>query len=104
MPRLKSVAIGLALAAGIAAIGLPGAAQVFYTINGQPAPPHVARSMAQHGLPAGHYWLTPDGYWGRIGDPRPLGKIYASGGGSQRRPSLSERGLLYRPGEILNGR
>jgi hypothetical protein len=96
--------IGLAVNAGIAAISLSGAAQVAYTINGQPAPPHIARSMAQNGLPAGHYWLTPDGYWGVMGHPRPLGNIYASGGTSPRRPSLSERGMLYRPGEILNGR
>jgi hypothetical protein len=104
MPRLKTLIFALAVGTAAAAAGPPAAAQVLYTINGQPAPPHIAQSMAQNGLPAGHYWLTPDGYWGVVGQPLPLGNIYASGGGGQRRPSLSERGMLYRPGEILNGR
>jgi hypothetical protein len=98
--------MALAVATGVAAISPPASAQAFYTINGQPAPPHIAYYMAQNGLPPGHYWLNRDGYWGRVGYPQPLGNIYAGGGSAKAapRPSLSERGMLYRPGEILNGR
>jgi hypothetical protein len=106
MPRLKSLMAGLVAAACIAAISPPSVAQVFYMLNGRPAPPEIARYMAQNGLPAGHYWLNRDGYWGVVGNPQPLGNIYAGAppGTTARRPSLSERGMLYRPGEILDGR
>ncbi len=48
-------------------------------------------------IPDGIYWLRNDGWWGYAGDPTPRGRL----GEYCRKPSLSERGLLYRPGEIL---
>ncbi len=48
-------------------------------------------------IPNGHYWLnTNTGIWGFAGDPRPRGRItdncyYRN----ERRPSLSERGMLF---------
>ena len=49
-------------------------------------------------VPDGSYWLLSDGLWGYAGDPTPRGRL----GDYCRRPSLSERRLLYRPGEILS--
>lgn len=48
-------------------------------------------------VPNGNYWIRKDGLWGYAGDPAPRGRI----GDYCRRPSLSERRKLYRPGEIL---
>ena len=53
-------------------------------------------------IPDGAYWLDPgSGIWGYAGDPRPQGHIKDGCYNSQRRPGLSERGLLYSPGELL---
>jgi len=52
-----------------------------------------------HGGPIanGNYWLDPSpGLWGYAGNPQPKGYIWQTG----PRPSLSERGLLFRPGEL----
>jgi hypothetical protein len=49
-------------------------------------------------IPDGKYWLRNDGWWGHANDPTPRGKL----GDYCRKPSLSERGLLFRPGEILS--
>ncbi len=51
----------------------------------------------------GNYWLDLNtGIWGYAGSPTPQGYItdpcYQQ---QQRRPGLSERGLLYSPGELL---
>lgn len=55
-------------------------------------------------IPNGSYWLDPrNGAWGYAGRPRAQGVLGAPCTASERR-SLSERGLLYRPGEIINGR
>lgn len=48
-------------------------------------------------VPNGNYWIRNDGLWGYAGDPAPRGRI----GDYCRRPSLSERGQTYRPGELL---
>lgn len=50
-------------------------------------------------IPNGRYWLDGrTGIWGYAGDRRPMGRItdncrYQN----QRRPSLSERGMLFSP-------
>ena len=64
-------------------------AQDWYYINRQPASPSVAQAMVARGLPYGYYWLQPNGNWGFEGNSDVAGNIYG------RRPSLSERGLLY---------
>ncbi|WP_341889833.1 hypothetical protein [Variovorax sp. YR752] len=57
-------------------------------------------------VPDGHYWLNlQTGQWGYAGEPWVRGHIGdACPPAAPRQPSLSERGRLYRPGEILNGR
>ena len=98
--RLKQIAMAAAVS-GMAAIGFSAHAQGYYFINGQPAPLNVARLMAANGLPFGYYWLDARGNWGAVGNPRPLGNIYTDRDGAPRHRSLSERGLLYSPGELL---
>ena len=68
MQRLKARIAAATIAAGLACVALPAAAQTYYTINGQPAPYDVALYMAQNGLPAGDYWLDAQGYWGVMGN------------------------------------
>jgi hypothetical protein len=56
-------------------------------------------------IPNGSYWLNVhSGIWGYAGNPIPQGHISDTCARQERRPSLSERGLLYAPGEILRGR
>ncbi len=51
----------------------------------------------------GNYWINvANGYWGYVGSFQAVGHIKDRC--PKRRKSLSERGLLYGPGEILNGR
>src|SRR4051812_25472077 len=99
--RRRLIRLGIAFCLATAA--MPAAAQALYTINGRPPPYDVVRYMATHGLPPGDYWLDAYGNWGAVGIAQPLGNIYQDAT-PQRRPSLSERGMLYRPGEILGSR
>jgi hypothetical protein len=57
-------------------------------------------------VPNGRYWLDlRSGAWGYAGWPQVQGYLGAACGAARSRPrSLSERGLLYRPGELINGR
>jgi hypothetical protein len=102
MVNLQKPLAASSLALCIAATAAPTAAQ-YYTLNGQTPPPSVAQYMAANGLPSGNYWLTNQGYWGVMGSNEPLGNIYAGRSSSRPHRSLSERGMLYYPGEILNG-
>ena len=52
-------------------------------------------------IPNGHYWLTQDGVWGYAGDPRPQGHIKDACYSPQRRPGLSERGMLFSPYDFV---
>ena len=85
----------LALAFAFAATVSVARAEGWYYINRQPAPLEVAQVMAERGLPFGYYWLQPNGNWGFEGSSDVVGNIYG------RPPSLSERGRLYDPGELL---
>ena len=57
-------------------------------------------------IPNGNYWYNEYyNTWGYIGNPYAQGSFGSACNNStfhQRRKSLSERGLLYSPGEILN--
>lgn len=58
-------------------------------------------------VPSGRYWLDlRTGAWGYAGWPQAQGVLGSNCGAARTQPhrSLSERGRLYRPGEILNGR
>jgi hypothetical protein len=49
-------------------------------------------------IPNGNYWLNlHSGVWGYAGDPRPVGHISDNCYVPERRPSLSERGMLFSP-------
>ena len=49
-------------------------------------------------IPNGRYWINPQtGMWGYEGNPRPQGHIADNCHTPQRRPSLSERGMLFSP-------
>ena len=90
---LKRIAL-TAAALGFLAAASAANAQNWYYVNGQPVSPIVAQALAARGLPFGHYWLRKNGNWGIAGNANVVGNIYG------RRPSLSERGLLYSPGEL----
>lgn len=62
-------------------------------------------------IPNGMYWLNLfNGAWGYMGNMRVQGHFGdqcrnpGNAQAYQRRKSLSERGMLYSPGEILSGR
>jgi hypothetical protein len=73
--KLKALVAAIAIA-GIS-IGVQSTqAQVYYTINGQPAAPGMQQMMAQSGLAPGAYWYDPrTGNWGRMGSAYPMGNI-----------------------------
>jgi|SRR5215467_13680809 len=85
----------IAVAFGVLTISTAADAQGWYYVNNQPASPEIAAAMAARGLPFGYYWLNANGNWGMAGSSDVRSNIYG------RRPSLSERGLLYSPGELL---
>ena len=85
----------LAAGFGLAATVSVASAQDWYYINRQPAPPSLAQLMAARGLTFGYYWLQQNGNWGFEGNSDVVGNIYG------RQPSLSERGRLFSPGELL---
>jgi hypothetical protein len=91
----KLTALAVAVALGFAVIGSVANAQGWYYVNGEPVSVSVAQQMAARGLPFGHYWLQRNGNWGIRGSADVIGNIHG------RRPSLSERGRLYSPGELL---
>lgn len=54
-------------------------------------------------IPSGRYWLDwQTGAWGFAGNPWPQGRLGdpCGNGGQRRHRSLSERGLLYTPGDL----
>ncbi|MCA9471582.1 MAG: hypothetical protein MRJ96_08345 [Nitrospirales bacterium] len=53
-------------------------------------------------IPNGRYWLNMwNGIWGYEGNPHPQGHITDNCHRPQRRPSLSERGMLFSPGDWI---
>ncbi|MEL6479326.1 MAG: hypothetical protein AAFR17_18515 [Pseudomonadota bacterium] len=100
---MQNAFLKLATAALILAAA-PVAAETY--VNGQRLTAEQKQWLAAYSCGPvwdGHYWLNmATGQWGFAGNPFPMGHIRDRCG--QRRPSLSERGMLFRPGEILNGR
>ena len=84
------------------------AAERDIVVNGQRLNPAEIRYLEQWTcapVPNGAYWLhMQSGIWGYAGNPIPQGHISDRCGAQARRPSLSERGRLYSPGEILRSR
>lgn len=83
-------------------------AERFIVVNGQRLSPAEIRSLERWTctpVPSGAYWLNrQSGIWGYAGNPSPQGHISDHCRRQTRRSSLSERGRLYAPGEILRGR
>lgn len=77
-------------------------------VNGQrmtPAQLAVLDAAQCTHIPNGRYWLnTQSGAWGYAGSPIQQGWLGDGCRSGQRHRSLSERGRLYSPHEILSGR
>ncbi|MEO1470087.1 MAG: hypothetical protein AAFV86_13610 [Pseudomonadota bacterium] len=93
----------LALALGLATAGT---AEAQTWVNGKRLTADEMTALARYSCGPvwpGRYWLNmATGHWGFEGNPIPMGHIRDRCAGTQR-PGLSQRGMLYRPGEILNG-
>lgn len=106
----KILLIGRALLAlGLAAAAGGAAAQTRWVfVNGQRLDDaQVARfdRVQCTPIPDGRYWLnTRTGAWGYAGNPAVQGFLGDPCRAPAARPGLSQRGMLFRPGEILNGR
>jgi hypothetical protein len=97
-----------ALAGAIGMASGPAWAQSFVVVNGQlmsPAQVVYLESLHCGPIPDGNYLYDPGtGAWAFANDVWVRGHIGDNCYAPRRRPSLSERRMLYRPGEILSGR
>lgn len=98
----KSSCVAIALLS----LSAPAHAERFVVVNGQRlSEPQIERLETLRCLPIpnGRYWLDwQTGVWGYEGDWRPQGRLDDPCRYPQqfRRPSLSERGKLFAPGEL----
>jgi hypothetical protein len=94
--------LALVLAASFLTAGAPTVAhaQRLVVVNGRIMTPQSLAALDRAAclqVPNGAYWLdTNTGIWGYAGNPAPQGHI-SDGCRQTRRPSLSERGMLYSP-------
>ena|SRR5256885_6107808 len=100
---MKRLFVALLLVAGTFA-GSVQAQTRFVVVNNQRLTDvqiaHLDRVQCAR-IPNGYYWLnTMTGAWGYAGIPIVQGYLGAACGGQQRHRSLSERGLLYTPGDL----
>jgi hypothetical protein len=99
---LSLIVTGLVLSMGI--VGLANAER-FVVVNGKRMNNHeivVLERFHCGYFPDGNYWLNVNnGVWGYAGNPFPQGNITDNCYSSSYRPGLSQRGLLYSPGELL---
>jgi hypothetical protein len=91
---------------GFTALVLAGsaAAERYVVVNAQRlSMQEIAQLERAHcgPVPNGHYWLDyQTGMWGYAGDGRAQGHISDNCYSPERRPGLSERGMLFAPGEL----
>ncbi|WP_230971053.1 hypothetical protein [Nitrogeniibacter aestuarii] len=101
MAKITSIHL-IAFAFGLCLAGHGVAAERMVVVNGQrmtPAQIDMLDQAACARVPNGRYWINmSNGVWGYEGGP-PQGRV--GDACRQRRRSLSERGLLYSPGELL---
>lgn len=91
---LFSLAVGL----GAALAPTPADAQTGgYTVNGQPVDANTHRYLSAIGIPPGAYWLAPNGTWGVMGNPTPLGHVATLPDPAQ---VLGHRGYSSGPGSL----
>jgi hypothetical protein len=93
--------IGLAAAALLAAT--PAWGQRYVVVNGERMSEAQIQGLERlrcAPIPNGLYWLNPgNGVWGYAGNPVPQGHISDPCRQTARRPSLSERGMLFGPSD-----
>jgi len=101
--RLTSVLGTIALASLLPSLAF---AERFVVVGGERMSPEQVAFLdaaACARIPDGRYWVLPNGAWGYEGVPVAIGFVGEQCGArdAPRRKSLSERGLLYSPGELL---
>jgi hypothetical protein len=106
-PIMNLVRISILVLAAWFAAGTPASAQTrWVVVNGQRLGGAEIAQLERSActpIPNGNYWLNlQTGAWGYAGNPRVQGVFGDACGRQQPRRSLSERGLLYRPGELLS--
>lgn len=106
---MNKLVLQLLVAASMTAGAGVAHAQRMVVVNGQRLDAAQIAQLEQRNcarVPDGRYWLdVRTGAWGYAGWPQVQGVVGAACNASRPRPrSLSERGMLYRPGEIVNGR
>jgi hypothetical protein len=93
------------LAAAITLLPLSALADRYVVVNGQRLSEAQTETLDRFlggPVPNGRYWFNPyTGIWGYEGNPRPMGYITGDRTNTQSR-SLSERRMLFYPGEILS--
>jgi hypothetical protein len=100
---MKTIALVICLGTVALSLGVPteALAQRFVVVNGQVMGPQelaILDRYACQSVPNGYYWLnTQTGLWGYAGNPAPQGYISDGCYQQTRRPSLSERRMLYSP-------
>lgn len=91
---------GLSLVLALSVVGV-ASAERYVVVNGKRLSNGEIMQLEQWHcgpIPNGHYWLNlHSGIWGYAGDPRPQGHVADNCYRRQRRPSLSERGMLFSP-------
>lgn len=96
----------LAIATALIVLASPALAGREIVVNGDAISTEEAADLdrlACARIPDGRYWLTENGAWGYEGNPYRMGFLGEQCVRAQAPPrkSLSERGLLYSPGELL---
>lgn len=100
---MKRIGLVICLGAMVLTLGVATEvlAQRFVVVNGQVMGPQELAILDRHAcqyVPNGYYWLnTQTGLWGYAGNPTPQGYISDGCSRQARRPSLSERRMLYSP-------
>jgi len=99
-PVMAKPVLAFLFAASVLTMSAPAVvqAQRLVVVNGRVMNAQALASLdraACQQVPNGYYWLdTSTGVWGYPGNPAPQGHI-SDGCRQTRRPSLSERGMLY---------
>jgi hypothetical protein len=100
---MKTIALVICLGAMALTLGVctEALAQRFVVVNDQVMGPQELAILDQYAcqyVPNGYYWLnTQTGLWGYAGNPTSQGYISDGCYRQTRRPSLSERRMLYSP-------
>lgn len=95
----SAVAISVVLGLGVTAA--TARAERYVVVNGSRLSEDAIERLEQEycgPIPNGNYWYdAQSGIWGYAGNPVPQGNIHDNCIAPGRRPSLSERGMLFGP-------